>query len=133
MALEAVTTIKDLLEKGSLAESSEDYNAAAEFYEKAIKADPLAEQAYDRLMIVYRKLKEYKHELRVIKSGIKAYEQFYKSKASKSKKIAEISHKLSRSVGLSDKAGNAVYEPEPIGKWKKRKLVVEKKLNRSGS
>ena len=129
MALESVTTIKDMLVKAETAEAEQDLDAAAQWYEKAIKADPLTEPAYNRLMILYRKNKNYKQELRVIKKGIKAYQQFYKSRASKSKKIAEISNKLSLSVGLSDKKGNIAYEPEPIGKWKKRKAVVEKKLS----
>jgi tetratricopeptide (TPR) repeat protein len=129
MQLESVTTIKDMLVKAENAEAEQELDAAAQWYEKAIKADPLTEHAYNRLMIIYRKNKSYKQELRVIKEGIKAYEQFYKSRASKSKKIAELSIKLSRSVGLSDKKGNVAYEPEPIGKWKKRKAVVEKKLS----
>jgi tetratricopeptide (TPR) repeat protein len=129
MPLEPVTTIKDMLSKAEVAEAEQDLDTAAQWYEKAIKADPLTETAYNRLMIIYRKGKNYKQELRVIKEGIKAYEQFYKSRASRSKKIAEISIKLGRSVGLSDKKGNVAYEPEPIGKWKKRKAVVEKKLS----
>lgn len=128
MPLEAITTVKEILANAEKAEAAQDLDTAAQLYEKAIKADPLTEQAYNRLMIIYRKNKAYKQELRVIKQGIKAYEQFYKSRASKSKKIAEISNKLSVSVGLSDKKGNVAYEPEPIGGWKKRKAVVEKKL-----
>ena len=129
MPLESVTTIKDILVKAETAEAEEDLDAAAQWYEKAIKADPLTETAYNRLMIIYRKNRDYKQELRVIKDGIKAYEHFYRSRASRSKKIAELSNKLSRSVGLADKKGNLAYEPEPIGKWKKRKAVVEKKLS----
>ena len=128
MSLEAVTTIRNLLTKAETAEAEQDLKAAAELYEKAIKEDSLTEQAYERLMIIYRKQKDYKLELRTIKNGIKAYEQFYRSRASKSKKIADLSSKLSISVGLTDKKGNVVYEPEPISKWKKRKAVVEKKL-----
>lgn len=131
MALEPITTLKHLLQKAHDAERSEDYLAAASAYENAIKVDVLSEQAYNRLMIVYRKLKDYKKELRVINDGIKAYERFYKSRATKSKKIADISSKLNLSVGLIDKKGNAAYEPEPIATWKKRKLLVEKKLSTS--
>ncbi len=79
-------------------------------------------------MIMYRKLKDYKKELAVIDRGIKAFEDFYGSKVSKSKKAAEISNKLAKSLGLIDKKGNSTYDPEPIGKWKKRRLVVEKRL-----
>jgi len=103
MPLEAITTIKEMLSNAEKAEAEQDLETAAQLYEKAIIADPLAEHAYIRLMIVYRKNKEYKQELRVIKQGIKAYEQFYKSRASKSKKIAAISTKFSVFVGLSDK------------------------------
>lgn len=60
--------------------------------------------------------------------GIKAYEDFYNSKTSKLKKVIDISSKLAKSMGLVDKKGNTTYDPEPIGKWKKRRLVIEKKL-----
>jgi len=80
-------------------------------------------------MIVYRKLKDYKRELELIDRGIKAYEDYYKSNVKKSKKVIELSSKLAKSVGLIDKKGNTTYDPEPIGKWKKRRLTVVKRLN----
>ena len=97
-------------------------------YGDIIKNNPLAEKAYDRLMIISRKEKDYKNELRIINNGIKAFENFYRSKKSGSKKIAEISNKLNRSFGFTDKKGNAIYEPEPIARWKKRRITVQNKL-----
>jgi hypothetical protein len=83
-------------------------------------------------MILYRKAKPYKDEMRIIKAGIKAYENFYKTKSKRlrSRKIAEISNAFLKSTGLADKEGIPVYDPEPLGKWKKRKALVEKKIKK---
>ena len=122
-----VFTIKQKIEEAGEAEET-DNPEAIRGYEEVIEKDPLAEKAYDRLMILYRKEKDYKKELKLINAGIKAFESFYKSKKSGSRKIAEISKKLNRSFGFTDKKGNAVYDPEPIARWKKRKLTVEKRI-----
>ena len=122
-----VVTLKQPLKEGEK-EEKENISIAIKEYEEAIKKNTLAEKAYDRLMILYRKEKNYKKELRIITAGIKAFESFYKSKKIRSKKIAEISQKLNRSFGFTDKKGNSLYDPEPIARWKKRKEVVEKKI-----
>jgi tetratricopeptide (TPR) repeat protein len=122
------TTTKELLEKGKEAEAAEKLEQAVEIYEQILSDDNLEIEAYDRLMIVYRKLRDYKNELSVVDRGIKAYQEFYDSKTSKSKKVIEISNKLAKSFGLIDKKGNTTYDPEPIGKWKKRRLIIEKRL-----
>ena len=119
-----VLSIKKTIEEATEAEEKEDAPLAIKDYESAIEANPLLEKAYDRLMILYRKEKDYKNELRTINTGIKAFESFYKSRKSGSKKIAEISKKLNRSFGFTDKKGNAVYDPEPIARWKKRKALL---------
>jgi len=55
-----------------------------------LKKDPLHTDAYDRLMIIYRKEKDYKKELSVINSGIKVFEKFYKDQLGRpSQKISE--------------------------------------------
>ena len=123
-----VVTIKQAIEEAGEAEKKEEISTAINDYEEALKKDPLAEKAYDRLMILYRKEKDYKKELKLINAGIKAFEGFYKSKKTGSRKIAEISKKLNRSFGFTDKKGNALYDPEPIARWKKRKLTVEKRI-----
>lgn len=122
-----VVTLKQTLKEGEK-EEKENISIAIKEYEEAIKKNTLAEKAYDRLMILYRKEKNYKKEFRIITAGIKAFESFYKSKKSRSKKIADISQKLNRSFGFTDKKGNSLYDPEPIARWKKRKEVVEKKI-----
>lgn len=128
--MEPVRTIHENLRLAKQAESEDDYEEAIELYQQVVKADNVNEPAYERLMILYRRLKFYKEELKVINAGIKAFEKLHKpaGKSAKAKKIAALSQKLLRSTGLADKKGNMLYEPEPIARWKKRKAVVEKKL-----
>ena len=110
-------------------ESQEPEKAAAA-YEKAVKKNPLNEYAHDRLMIIYRKNKDYKKEKAVITKAIKAFEQFYKnaSKVSRSKKIVSLSKAFMKLTGLADKKGKLLYQKEPLARWNKRKAVVEKRL-----
>ena len=125
--MQAFTSIKDLVTTAEDMEAS-DLPAASKLYEQVLKEDPLNEKAYNRLMLVYRKLKDYNAELQIINRGIKAYTDFYNKGKSKSKKVIDISNKLAKSFGLVDKKGNSTYDPEPIAKWEKRKMVVEKRL-----
>lgn len=125
-----ILSLKKIIEEANEAEEKKDTSVAIKDYEEAIKLNPLAEKAYDRLMIIYRKEKDHKNELHIINAGIKSFENFYKSKKSRSKKIADISNKLNKSFGFTDKKGNNVYDPEPIARWKKRKAVVEKKIKK---
>ena len=71
-----VIAIKKIIEEADNAEKKEHIPLAIKDYEEAIKKDPLREKAYDRLMILYRKEKDYKSELRLINAGIKSFENF---------------------------------------------------------
>lgn len=96
-------SIKDIIMNAEESEKNKDYTDAIELYKAALEQDNLYTVAYDRLMKLYRQSKNYKKELAIINKGIKAF-------------------------GLIDKKGNKTYNPEPIGKWQKRKAIVEKKL-----
>ena len=112
-------------------EEAGEWKNAATVYEKLIKIHPLEEKAYDRLMIAYRKLKEPRKELNAIGAGIDAFEQLYKkSKKTPDKKVIQISRALQKATGLVDKKGESLYRPEPIGRWLKRKSVVEKLIKK---
>ena len=129
MTKEAKRTLKEILREAKEAENTENIEDAIRLYQEAIDTDKLNEHAYNRLMMVFRRQKEYKKELGIIKAGIKVFEEFYESKIpNKSKTITAISNKLNKSFGLADKKGNRIYSPEPIAKWKKRKLIVEKRI-----
>jgi len=101
---------------------------------KNAKADPYP---YERLMIHYRKQKNYKDELRVINKAINVFtDQLRRQEtamfkgAKSSTTIKKLSSQISRSAGLTDKKGNPNYLPEPLAKWEKRKQTVEKKIKK---
>lgn len=105
-------------------------------YREQVKNGIFSPLPYDRLMIHYRKEKNYDEELKVIKKGIEAFRKHYsdlQGATLKKKKntIAAISKKIGQSTGLIDKKGNELYLPEPLPRWTKRKTVVEQKLKKA--
>ena len=122
---------EDLIGTARYEESEGNLNEAAKLYEAMIKSHPANEYSYNRLMMIYRRKKDYKNELRVINEGIRIFQELYTPSAvGKHKNVIKLSRQLSMLTGLTDKKGKSLYEPEPIGKWKKRKLVVLKKLGK---
>ena len=104
-------------------------SAAIELYKAILKKDTLSKDAWNALMKLYRRTKEYKKEATTITQAIKAYESYFKKYRPRHRKsVDDISHKLNRALGLIDKDSNALYSPEPVASWKKRRQVVEKKL-----
>jgi two-component SAPR family response regulator len=123
-------SINDLTIQASEAEKNKDDTSAIKLYREIIKRDHLHIHSYDRLMKIYRQEKNYKKEISIINAAIKAYEKYYKQHAGKhSKKVSDISEKLNRSFGLIDKKGIKLYNPEPVGRWLKRKEMANKKIN----
>jgi tetratricopeptide (TPR) repeat protein len=131
-ALNSTLSSVETLEKARKAEAEGNPEKAAGFYEQLIKENRPDELPFDRLMIIYRKLKQYKDELRIINEGIRLFEDFYKKptrrKSEKQQKLSTLSNAFMKSAGLKDKKGNLLYVPEPLSRWIKRKAVVEKKL-----
>ena len=118
-----------LLERAHHHEVAQEYSEAAAAYERALKEKPVNELAFNRLMILYRKLKDQRKELYTINSAIKTFEDFYTPKGSKhGSKVSKLSLALAKSTGLVDKKGKNIFDPEPIAKWKKRKMLLEKKI-----
>jgi hypothetical protein len=96
--------------------------------------DPLP---YDRLMIYYRKQKEYRKELQLINRALKVFGDQLKRhgsqlfSAAKSKAaVKNLSMKIGKLSGLMDKKGNLKYLPEPLARWTKRKKTVEQKIKK---
>ncbi len=58
---------------GKQAEQNSELEAAIKAYEENIKEEYADSFAFERLMIIYRKLKQPKHELRVLKKGISVF------------------------------------------------------------
>jgi DNA-binding SARP family transcriptional activator len=120
------------LDKAKELESGGELEKAVAAFERVIKHDPLNQYAYDRLMIIHRKNKDYKKEKAIIIAGIRSFEQFYQDASrvvTPTTKIISLSKALMKATGLADKKGKVLYQKEPVGRWNKRKRVVEKKLN----
>jgi tetratricopeptide (TPR) repeat protein len=132
MALNVVRSFTDLVKEAREAETNDDPEMAIKLYQKAIKMEPHNELPYNRLMILYRKQKQYKEELDLINKGIKAFEEFYQKRSEKlmgrHKRAAQLSNALAKSLGQKGKKLQASYLPEPIPTWGKRKELVEKKV-----
>ena len=125
---------KDHIESGKIAESEEDINSAIRHYETALEykyPDPVP---YQRLMILYRKEKNYKEELRVIKAGLDAIINDINDRKQQNfstrnlRKVRELSNAFMKSAGSKNNKKEITYYPEPVPTWMKRKEMVEKKL-----
>jgi tetratricopeptide (TPR) repeat protein len=105
---------------------------AIHLYESTLKKHSHDAYIYDRLMILYRKEKAYKKELSLIITAIgKFTDLLQRGKNVHSKKVASLSKSILHSVGLTDKKGLALYQPQPIARWEKRKKTVKQKLTTS--
>jgi len=124
--------IKDLMKKADTLALEGRIADAIKNYIAAIKADPLLARAYNRLMILYRKQKEYKKEMAIIKQAIGAYEKEIKEDQQAWKKAnsksARLNLNLAKAMGLLDDKGLPVYEYPQVMTWRKRMETVGKKL-----
>ncbi len=122
----------ELLKDARLQELEGKTEDAIKSYNLVISKDPLQAGAYNRLMILYRKLKEYKKELAIIKQAIAAYEKDFKDDQQTWKKAnsksARLSLSLAKSMGLLNDKGLPVYEESQIIRWRKRMETVQKKI-----
>jgi hypothetical protein len=106
----------------------EDRDQAVTEYKKITAAHPTSETAYDRLMILYRLQKNFKEELHWIDKAISIFNKTYSNSANKpNAKVTAISKALIRSLGLADKKGKFLHQPQPIARWEKRKALLIKK------
>lgn len=113
-----------------------DPNEPIDQYLNEVGAGSTSTLPYDRLMIFYRKNKMYRDELNIIDKGIKALKQFYSRQQKQAfggrirPSLKQLSHRISKSMGLHDKKGNQLFMPEPLPRWIKRREVTMKKLTK---
>jgi tetratricopeptide (TPR) repeat protein len=121
---------EEMLQQAKELEDGEEFTKAASLYLRYLKILPGNEFAFSRLMIIYRKLGEPKKELEIIDRAIKTFEQIFQKSQRKrpTRKTVEISRKLMKSMGLADRKGKELFEREPLGKWKRRRALVMKKI-----
>jgi tetratricopeptide (TPR) repeat protein len=129
MALHMVKHYSVFISEARLAEEEKDLDRAAELYERAVRQKPLEEEPFDRLMIIYRKQKKYREELKLVEKALDLFTKHYDKKAmqiyGRNKKLENTGRALLRSL----MPGNSEpYYPQPIPRWLKRKETIEKKL-----
>lgn len=118
-----------LFENKEMDLEKENPQEAINLYSNFLKKNKLDQRAYNRLMILYRKQKEYKKEAALIRSAIEVYEAYYKKHMpSHSARITTLSRALSISTGLTTKKGRPLFDPEPIATWRKRLTTVNNKI-----
>ena len=100
--------------------------------EKEIRDRPAQQHAYQRLMVIYRKMKAYKKELAVIAKAIKTFELIQNSRRTPaSKQVSNISRQLNKAMQLSNKSGRNQYESALVAGWRKRMDTVKKKIRKA--
>jgi tetratricopeptide (TPR) repeat protein len=101
-------------------------------YRAIITQDRLNVDAYNRLMVLFRKQKDYKKEHQIIKKALHAFEKEIKENQREWKKTnrksADLSENLAKALGLLDNLGDPVYDDPQMMTWRKRLRVVEQKL-----
>lgn len=126
-------TLNEWLTLAKEKESGKKIDEAIEAYEHIIKEHPKKEQAYQRLMMLYRKKKDYKKELKVVETALNNFRHVLgtiKQGEKQNKKINQLSMRLIKTTGLVDKKNNPAFFPEPLNKWTKRKMALEKRIGK---
>jgi tetratricopeptide (TPR) repeat protein len=129
--MHVVKPYTELIKQAREAETDGEIQDAASLYERAIRQDPLIELPYNRLMIIYRKQKEYEKELKVLDKALEVFISHYDKKLKPytgNTKLAQISKALLKSLSGSSKKTSYTSYPEPIPKWTVRRKNLEKKI-----
>lgn len=123
-----------LLVRAKEAESLGDPAKAAALYQQAVNNDPLEEHAWQRLMVIHRKKKDYKSELKIINDALKNYEshtrEAQKQWLLKNKKSATLFKSLAKSLGLMNTKGIIMNNNPILDKWNQRKEWVTARLKK---
>ena len=129
--MQAARHYTELIEQARRAESDGETEQAISLYEKAIQQKPIVELPYNRLMILYRKQKQYDKELKVLDEALEVFFDHYDEKVKRynsNSKLGQVSKALLKSVSGSDKRTSYANYPEPIPKWTIRRKNLEKKI-----
>lgn len=97
-------------------------------YEKLLKKSPADLGILSRLMIVSRKLKDYRREITFIDKAISIHENKYTRLKSTDAKVASLSKKINVLLGHTSKRGQNLMTIPEVVKLKKRKEVALKRM-----
>jgi uncharacterized protein YciI len=128
--MNAIRGNREMLTEGKRLEQGGQLSEAAAVYQKTVDRQPDNQGAVERLLVVYRKLKEYRKELAVIEAVLKGYEQL--SKASQEKWIKE--HPKAAGMGkaifrqLGGASASGLGADPAVNRLLKRKMFVQKRI-----
>lgn len=120
-----------LIACGRQHELDKNIEEAIQCYKEAIAQEPVEEFPFNRLMVLYRKEKNYEEELKVVEKGIAVFKAFYDKRSKKysgKNKLGQISKLLLKNLSKGE-TGMDGY-PEPLQKWSTRKSVLEQKIGK---
>ena len=125
---------RQLLTAARDAELRGENSKALALYKQAVQHDPLAEQAWQRLMILHRKQRDYAGELKIIDLALKTYDtnnrQAQQQWLKANRKVATIAKSLAKSLGQVDKKGIVIDDNPILEKWRRRKELVAGRLKK---
>lgn len=128
--------LKDIIKLGEKAESKQNYLEAIKYYELAVSEQTTHTKPYERLMILYRKLKWKDKEIDLIKRAILFFTKLRESQKNYMYEIARTSYRKAKTDEYINNYkkifyyGGAfeLYNPYPIiEKWEKRLKQLLKK------
>ena len=131
--MESARTSKDLIEKGRSLEQSGQFTAAAVLYERIMKVNPNDREAIKRLLMMYRRLKDFYKELSTIERALRSVAD--KNRAArgnwlaKNPQAAKVGQAILRSLGGEQVTayGNDSFVQQLL----KRKDLLDRKLGGS--
>lgn len=99
---ESISRCAERNNKGMQLEKTGDIEGAIAMYEANISDTYPATHSYDRLMVLYRKNRDYDNELRIIKSAIERFTSFNHDRYAKD--ISRWEERMAKAIELKNKA-----------------------------
>ncbi len=122
---------KQQFEEALALEKAGNLDDAIKLYQKSTGNDPTNVRAWNRLMILYRKLKAITEEIKLIKTAItelqRANELQQQAWLNENKEKAESTRELAKALGLLQQNGLPLSDDTTIEKWKTRLYLLEYK------
>lgn len=108
---------------------------AIRLYEKELGKGHNNLLPYERLMVLYRRQKNFREELHVLNRAIDFLQlklathqkELFSHKPGRNKLLSK-SRALAQKIGLLSKKGDHLLLPQPLEKWINRKKIVQKKI-----
>jgi len=134
MAVKKKISGRQLLTAAREAEQQGETDNALALYKQVVANDPLSEDAWQRLMILHRKSKDYAGELKIIHLALQAFDTHHREEQrqwlQQNRKAAQAAKSLAKSLGLMDKKGIVIDDNPVLEKWKHRKDWVMARLKK---